>query len=140
MVQSVKEFFGCARREFGLKPVKSTHPGFSAESLTHECAWPKKELLPEDVQKIYRQIEGRSPKGMVLAPIDLLDDWGTDVMAEQSTTAPLNDRIEAFNLVITSAQQVVGVSRFCRARTWIFFHVSTLAYSYGRSIRGGRWN
>ena len=105
-----------------MKPVEPSQPVLSTEALPQECAWPENELLPEDVQNIYWQIEGRLPMGMVLAPIDLLDDWGTAVIAEQQTTAPLNDQIEAFNLVLTNAQEVVGVSRFGRARTGIFFH------------------
>ena len=34
-----------------------------------------------DVQIIYRHIEGHLPKEMVLTPINLLDDWGIDPMA-----------------------------------------------------------
>ncbi len=45
------------------------------------------------------------------------------MIAGQPTTAPLYDEIEAFNLVLTNAQEVVGVSRFGRTGTWTFFHV-----------------
>ena len=105
-----------------MKPVESSQPVFSTEALPMEWAWPDKELLPEDVQEVYRQIEGRLPVGMVLAPIDILDDWETDGMDGHQTTVPLNDQIEAFHLALTNAQEVVGVSRFGRARTWLFFH------------------
>ena len=64
---------------------------------------------------------------MVLAFIKLLEDWGTDAMAGKLTTAPQNDRVEAFNSVLTNAQEVIGVSRFGRAQLgFSLMHIGVL--------------